>query len=210
MSLNKSQTVIIDYGMGNPGSIAHTLQRMKTRSLITSDIKEIKEAEHIIIPGVGSFDKGMENLQKTDLIEHLYEQIVDNKIPTLGICLGMQLFTSFSEEGDGAGLGWIPGETIRFAIEKTDFPYRIPHMGWNSVIQVKSDPILEGITTEDRFYFVHSYHVSSIQQENILAETSYKYRFPSIIRKDNIWGIQCHPERSHKSGITFLTNFLRI
>lgn len=201
---------IIDYGMGNLGSIAHTLQRMKSGSLITSDKKEIRDAERIIIPGVGTFDKGMENLQKTNLIDPLYEQIVDNKIPTLGICLGMQLFTSFSEEGDAAGLGWIPGETIRFAIEKTDFPYRIPHMGRNSVIPVKSDPILEGITTEDRFYFVHSYHVSGIQQENILAETAYKYRFPSIIRKDNLWGIQCHPERSHKSGITFLTNFLRI
>lgn len=196
--------------MGNLGSIVNTLRRMKTTSRITSDKKEIQDAERIIIPGVGSFAKGMQNMEEKGLIEPLYEQIVDNGIPTLGICLGMQLFTTFSEEGNVPGLGWIPGETVRFSIFKSDLPCRIPHMGWNNIIPVRSDPILEGIKNNDRFYFVHSYHVSGIPLENVLAETTYKYSFISVIRKENIWGIQCHPERSHTSGITFLSNFLRV
>ncbi|NLW77590.1 MAG: imidazole glycerol phosphate synthase subunit HisH, partial [Methanomicrobiales archaeon] len=197
-------------GMGNLGSIVNTLRRMKNPSKITSNKGEIMNAERIIIPGVGSFARGMQNLYEKDLIEPLYEQIVDNGVPTLGICLGMQIFTTFSEEGNVPGLGWISGETIRFSIVKTDLPCRVPHMGWNSIIPVQQDPIFEGINADDRFYFVHSYHVSGIAEENVLAKTTYKYSFVSVIRKKNIWGIQCHPERSHSSGITFLSNFLKI
>jgi imidazole glycerol-phosphate synthase subunit HisH len=198
---------IINYGMGNLGSIVNTLRRIGVTAEVTSDPKDVRTADKIILPGVGSFKKGMENLKNAGLIPALEEQVLENDVPILGICLGMQLFSDRSEEGDARGLGWIKSDTIRFNFGSNGSRLKIPHMGWNSVIPTK-DPFLAHITPHDRFYFVHSYHISKIEKELVIGTTLYGYEFPSVIRQGNIYGIQCHPERSHSSGVRVLKNFM--
>lgn len=200
---------IVDYGMGNLGSIVHTLRRMDISAKISSQPADIQSAEKIILPGIGSYDKGMENLNRLKLIPVLEEQVLENKIPILGICLGMQLFSNRSEEGNEKGLGWIDSETIRFRFPPADRMLKIPHMGWNR-IDTQNESILRDITKEDRFYFVHSYHIANIDEKYSIGTTKYGYEFVSVMQKENIIGIQCHPERSHKSGIKILQNFVRL
>lgn len=202
--------VVIDYGMGNLGSIVNTFRRLDTAISVTSDPEEIKDADKIILPGVGSFSKGMQNLDKLNLRSVLEECVLDNKVPFLGICLGMQLLTKKSEEGAAEGLGWIDAETVRFRLSTKTDHLKIPHMGWNALNINDGSSLLENVTRDDRFYFVHSYHVSKINEDNVVATTTYGYDFPSVIQKKNIFGIQCHPERSHKSGLKVLKNFMRL
>ena len=198
---------IIDYGMGNLGSIVNTLRRIGVSGKVTSDSNDVRTADKIILPGVGSFNKGMENLKSAGLVPALEEQVLENDVPILGICLGMQLFSDRSEEGDARGLGWIKADTVRFHFESNGSRLKIPHMGWNSVISTE-DPLLANVTPDDRFYFVHSYHIAQIEEELVIGTTLYGYEFPSVIRQGTIYGIQCHPERSHSSGIRVLKNFM--
>ncbi len=198
---------VVDYGMGNLGSIVHALRRIDVSAKVTSSPDDIRAADRIILPGVGSFDRGMENLRKRNLIPVLEERVLEDRVPILGICLGMQLFSERSEEGISAGLGWIESNTQRFRFEQNGNRLKIPHMGWNAV-QSNDEKLLSKINGEDRFYFVHSYHIGEIREENVIGTTTYGYDFPSVIRKENIMGIQCHPERSHKSGIRILRNFM--
>lgn len=200
---------IVDYGMGNLGSIANTFRRIGVSAKVTSDPAAVLEAKRLVLPGVGSFKRGMNNLQSAGLIPALEEQVLENRVPILGICLGMQLFTDRSEEGDVAGLGWINADTVRFRIGSNGSRLKIPHMGWNSV-SATGDPLLAGITDDDRFYFVHSYHVAKIDEGLVTGTTSYGYEFPSVLRQGNIYGIQCHPERSHSSGVRVLKNFMQL
>lgn len=202
--------VVIDYGMGNLGSIVNTFRRLDTAISITSDPRAIKDADKIILPGVGSFSKGIENLKKLNLIPVLEECVLEDKVPFLGICLGMQLLTEKSEEGAVEGLGWVNAETVRFRPVLQMPHFKIPHMGWNALSAKEGASLLEGVTSDDRFYFVHSYHVSKASDDNVIATTTYGYDFPSVIQKHNIFGIQCHPERSHKSGLKVLKNFMRL
>ena len=204
---------LIDYGSGNLRSAEKALVRAAagtSQIIVTSDPDQVAGADRIVLPGVGAFAACMKALsERPGLIEAMTQAVQVKGRPFLGVCVGMQLLaTRGLEFGETPGLGWIPGDVRR--VEPTDPAAKIPHMGWNNIIPVRSDPILEGIKNNDRFYFVHSYHVSGIPLENVLAETTYKYSFISVIRKENIWGIQCHPERSHTSGITFLSNFLRV
>lgn len=200
---------IIDYGMGNLGSIIHTLRRMDIPTCISSNPQDILEAEKIILPGVGSFDKGMERLTALGIISTLEEAVLDNNTPILGICLGMQLFGNGSEEGGSPGLGWVDAETIRFKVGHIP-KIKIPHMGWNNITVHLNKHITSGVGDDDRFYFVHSYHLSSIEDHYVIGTTTYGVEFPSIIQKGNIIGIQCHPERSHRSGLKILQNFVEI
>lgn len=202
-------TTIVDYGMGNLGSIVNTFRRIGVSAKVTSDPADVLAAKRLILPGVGSFKRGMENLRSAGLIPALEEQVLGRHVPILGICLGMQLFTNMSEEGDVAGLGWINADTVRFQLGSNGSRLKIPHMGWNSV-NATEDLLLAGITEDDRFYFVHSYHVAKIDKGLVTGTTSYGYEFPSVIRQDNISGIQCHPERSHSSGVRVLKNFMRM
>jgi glutamine amidotransferase len=199
--------VIVDYGMGNLGSIVNTLRRIGVSAKVTSDPDDILAADRIILPGVGAFDKGMENLKGAGLVPALEEQVLENGVPILGICLGMQLLSERSAEGHVPGLGWIRGETVRFQFDSNGGRMKIPHMGWNSV-EPNGDPLLSTITSDDRFYFVHSYHIARIDEELVSGTTTYGYAFPSVIRQGNIHGIQCHPERSHSSGVRVLKNFV--
>lgn len=201
---------IVDYGIGNVGSIRNMLTRLGVDSVITPNPELILSADHIILPGVGSFDLAMENIEKLSLREILDKVVQVKGKPILGICLGMQLLTNGSEEGDREGFGWIDAMTRRFNFEADREELPIPHMGWNTMKIRQEDPLFRDMYTEPRFYFVHSYYVDCTHNENVLAETVYGTPFNSVIGKGNIRGTQFHPEKSHKYGLRLLKNYSRI
>lgn len=200
--------VIIDYGIGNLRSIQSKFERFKINALISSNIEDIKNAEKLILPGVGSFLNGMNNLRDYGLLDILNQKVLEDKTPILGICLGMQLMTKGSEEGNAEGLGWFDAETVKFRFDGANANLKIPHMGWNEVKFSKESKLCEGIETNLDFYFVHSYHVKCNVDSDNLAMTDYGYEFTSMIQKDNIYGAQFHPEKSHKHGVTIFKNFV--
>lgn len=204
----KNEIVIVDYGMGNLFSIRKVIERIGFNCKISNSHEDIKNAGKIILPGVGHFGKAMSNLNEARLIDELHEAALIKKTPVLGICLGMQLMAAHSEEGDVAGLNWFDANVTRFNIENREM-YKVPHMGWNTITHEKSDCyIFDKIETDDEFYFVHSYHVTTEKTADILTKTSYEYVFVSSIIKDNIIGFQFHPEKSHKAGEQLIKNFL--
>ncbi|MEM0449100.1 MAG: imidazole glycerol phosphate synthase subunit HisH [Methanomassiliicoccales archaeon] len=198
--------VIVDYQTGNVGSIHNILNKLGYNSIISSDPIVINKAKKIILPGVGAFKTGMDNLEKTGLINCLNKKIIGEKIPVLGICLGMQLMTNYSEEGESPGLGWINAKTVRFRKEEMNGK-RIPNMGWNSIRIQRSHPIFNNLYGECNFYFAHSYHVVCENSMDVLATTDYGITFTSAFQHDNIIGVQFHPEKSLRWGIELLNNF---
>jgi len=199
---------IVDYGMGNLGSIRNMLTRIGHESVISADHDQIRRARKLILPGVGSFDAAVENLNARGLVPVLNECVLERRVPILGICLGMQLFSLGSEEGNLPGLGWIEAHTVRFQVDREDAGLRVPHMGWNGIrVQQEGAYLTEGFDAEARFYFVHSYHVHCERAENVLATTEYGVQFHSMVIRDNILGTQFHPEKSHRFGMRLLTNF---
>lgn len=195
---------ILDYGIGNLKSIYNMFKKVGIDSIITSDIETIKKADKYLLPGVGSFDHGINSLKNTSFFETLEKEVLINKKPILGICLGMQLLTNSSEEGIEKGLGWIDAKTIKFDLD--DISLSIPHMGWNKTNPTNTYDIFKNLD-ENRFYFVHSYHVVCENDKNILAMANYGIPFTCSIYKDNIYGVQFHPEKSHKFGMQLLKNF---
>lgn len=198
---------IVDYGTGNLASIANMLKRIGCGSVITSDANEIAHACKLILPGVGAFDTGMRNLAELGLIEVLNRKVREERVPVLGICLGMQLLVSESEEGERPGLGWIDGCVVKFKAESANANLKVPHMNWNHIETVKESKLFSEMHEDPRFYFVHSYHVRLNRDEDLLATTTYGYPFASAVEKDNIAGVQFHPEKSHKFGMKLLKNF---
>ncbi|EKD28517.1 MAG: Imidazole glycerol phosphate synthase, glutamine amidotransferase subunit [uncultured bacterium] len=198
---------ILDYDMGNISSIQNMINYLGYDSVLSSRKEDLIKAEKIILPGVGAFNEGMYQLKKLGLIEILNERVLIDRIPILGICLGIQLFTRKSEEGNEKGLGWIDSETKKFCNMGA---LKIPHMGWNSVFKNKDNKLIEGLDEKARFYFVHSYHVVCNDNEDVLLTTCYGKKFVSAIQKDNIYGTQFHPEKSHKFGMTILKNFCEL
>ncbi|KZN40508.1 imidazole glycerol phosphate synthase subunit HisH [Pseudoalteromonas luteoviolacea] len=204
---------IIDCEMGNLGSVKNMLKHIGVESKIISTPEEIKAAEKIILPGVGSWDNGAQKLRESGLLDVLNERVLKDKVPVLGICLGMQLILDSSEEGTLPGLGWISGEVKKFdfaAPEYQDQKLRIPHMGWNVVDAKKTTSLTEHFEGEVRFYFVHSYHAVVKNQDDILMTCNYGYPFTCAIQKDNIWGVQFHPEKSHKFGMALMKKFSEV
>ena len=199
--------VIIDYGMGNLGSILNMCRFLNIEASIEDDVESIKNAKKIILPGVGSFDTAMERIKKNGLQDVLNKKALEEKIPFLGICLGMQLLTNRSQEGSLPGLGWIDAEAIKFPENRV---LKVPHVGWNEAKPGKSDPMVKGLLEDSRFYFVHSYFVKTNNSEHSLMKTNYGITFDSAISKDNIYGFQFHPEKSHKYGMKILKNFSEI
>lgn len=199
---------IINYGLGNVGSICNMLKKLQIKNILLDANSNYDSIDKLILPGVGSFDDGMNLLKKNNLIEILNQKVLIEKIPILGICLGMQLMTKSSEEGHLKGLGWIDGTVHKFKFENNDI--KIPHMGWNDVIPSKESALFMNLNEEARFYHVHSYYVSLNQIEGIIAETNYGGKFTSSFNFDNIYGVQFHPEKSHKFGKQLLLNFSKI
>lgn len=202
---------IIDYGVGNIGSIANMLKKVGSDSVITSDPEEIRKAEKIVLCGIGAFDDGMTKLENMNIVDVLKQKVLEDKTPILGVCLGMQLFTKGSEEGNKEGLGFVDAYTKRFDFSgiKKEKPLRVPHMGWNVARNVKASKLYENMYDEPRFYFVHSYFVSLARPEDELLQTNYGNAFTSAFEKDNIIGVQFHPEKSHKYGMRLYENFVR-
>ena len=196
---------IVDYGMGNLRSVQKAFERINIPVIISSDRNQILNAKKIVLPGVGNFEKGMINLQTENLIGTLTEAVINRKLPILGICLGMQLMTEFSEEGSVNGFGWVKAKTKKFTLK--DNTIKIPHMGWNNIRVVKYSPITWNISPDDLFYFVHSYYVTCEVQNDVLATTDYSGTFVSAFQKENIYGCQFHPEKSHDAGLKILKNF---
>lgn len=200
--------VIVDYGMGNLRSIENKLHRLGAKSTISSDPKAVEGAEKLILPGVGSFDAGMRNLEVRGLLPALQQRAVVDGIPLLGICLGMHLMTHKSEEGNAKGLGWIAGETRRFDFSGQPKKLRVPHVGWNTLTRRGESLLLQGIPQDASFYFVHSYFVGRVDEADVVATTHYGVDFVSAIQHGNLYGSQFHPEKSHEGGFQLLKNFV--
>lgn len=196
---------IVDYGMGNLGSIRNMLKKIGFDSEITSDAGRIAAATKLILPGVGAFDAGMESLERSGLIPVLGERVIGARVPILGICLGMQLMTHGSTEGIRRGLGWIDAQALR--LQPTNAGLKVPHMGWNLVRPMREAALIDALPDEPRFYFVHSYYILCERPEDVLLTTTYGEPFHSGLHRGNVWGVQFHPEKSHKFGMHLLHNF---
>lgn len=198
--------VIVDYGVGNLMAIQNIIKKVGGSSIISSDVAAIKTAEKLILPGVGSFDYCAKQLQQRNLIPTLEEQVFVNKRKILGLCVGAQLMTRDSEEGNMSGLGWVSASTRRF--DKNLVPI-IPHMGWTNVTFSHSD-LTKDFDTDARFYFVHSYHFVFEDESQVLGTATFGYPFACAFQRDNIFGVQFHPEKSHKYGMRLFKNFIAL
>lgn len=204
-----NKTLIVDYGMGNLGSVKRAFEECGAEVIIAEDPAVCKRADHIVLPGVGTFSDGMAALAKGGWINALLAATRNDGIPLLGICLGMQLLADKGfEGGETAGLGLIPGETHRLAADTPEA--KIPHVGWNEVHHTGVHPLLAGIPTGMDFYFVHSYHFIPKNTANTLASTPYCGSFVSAIAQSSIYGVQFHPEKSSRAGFQLLKNFLAL
>lgn len=198
--------LVVDYGMGNLGSVRRALEECGANVLVSDDPHELKLASRILLPGVGAFCDGMNYLTQAGWPDALRQAVLEDKLPILGICLGMQLMMSQGSEGGGApGLGFFEGQVRRMTADAGE---RIPHVGWNELQLATENPLMAGIPNGTDFYFVHSYCVEPTETENVIASTPYAGGFPAVIGRDNIWGAQFHPEKSAKAGFRLLKNFL--
>lgn len=204
----KAMLIIVDYGMGNIASVANMVRKSSGVAKISNKKTEILKASKLIIPGVGAFDHGVNQLQELDLFSAI-QSVASEGIPVLGICLGMQLLSRRSEEGSLNGLGLIDAEFKRFSFE-SEFPLRIPHVGWNHVHVEKDNLLIASDMSEQRFYFTHSYHAVCGNKNDILAVTEYGYSFPAAYCHNKVFGVQFHPEKSHRFGMALIKKFLEI
>jgi glutamine amidotransferase len=199
---------IINYNLGNPKSIKNMLSYLGIDAVISDDRNKLKSADHLILPGVGHFAHGMKQLDALGFTDIIKEHALIQQKPILGICLGMQLMTNFSEEGNVNGLGLIDAQTRKF--KQQDKSLKIPHMGWNTVQFKKESNLRNHIRQDPRYYFVHSYFVECNKNEDILCSTYYGKEFVSGFQHENIFGLQFHPEKSHKFGMELLANFCKL
>ncbi len=198
---------VIDYGVGNVGSVVNMLKRVGAVARVVAKPTELAGATALVLPGVGHFDAGMTNLRDGGWIDPLSEAVRSRGVPILGICLGMQLLTRRSDEGKLPGLGWLAAETKRFTFGDAERALVLPHMGWNEVTSV--DRVLfAGFDGPPRFYFVHTYHVVCEDPTDEAASCVYGPKFTAAVRRGNVFGAQFHPEKSHKFGQTFMRNFV--
>lgn len=194
--------------MGNLRSVLRKFERLGADVQVSAKVDEIEKADKLVLPGVGHFANGVKNLKESGVWSVLNHKVLVNKTPILGICLGMQLMAKFSEEGNVEGLGWFDAEVARFNVnDKRTF--KVPHMGWNTAEVQKESLLYENIPRKALFYFVHSYHFKCNDQADVLTSTSYEYPFASSIEKENIFGTQFHPEKSHDFGEQLIHNFIK-
>ena len=199
---------IVDYGVGNLASIQNMLKRIGRQVRISATEEDILQADKLILPGVGAFDTCAEKLKESGFLTALNKKVLEEKIPVLGVCVGMQLLTHGSEEGVLPGLGWIGGKIIKFRAEQLSSGLKIPHMGWTEVIVNKASKLFSDMHNAPRFYFVHSYHPQLDNEDDALIYATHGYCFVAGIERENILGVQFHPEKSHKFGMKLLDNFV--
>jgi glutamine amidotransferase len=200
--------VIVDYKTGNIASIQNMIKKIGYESVISNDKDTIKGAEKLILPGVGSFDYGMNQLETLGLIDLLNDKVLKDQTPILGICLGAQLCCLTSEEGRMPGLGWINASVRKFPTHANGHRYSVPHMGWDFVKPAKKSILFNKIEDSGRFYFVHSYYIDCQNPDDVLAHNVYSTSYHSAFQKNNIMGVQFHPEKSHRFGKEVFKNFL--
>lgn len=208
--MSNSKVVIIDYNMGNLRSVQKAFEKVGCNAIVSNDIDTIKNADKIVLPGVGAFKDGMKHLAELNLIDILNEEVIVNKKPFLGICLGMQLLSKKSyENGQTNGLGWIDAEVVKFDFIDFDKKLKIPHIGWNNTSYKNKNKLFKKIPNNSDFYFVHSYHFNT-QEDVITSTTDYGFDFISSINKDNIYAFQFHPEKSQTVGLQLIENFVTL
>ena len=200
--------VILDYGVCNVGSIQNMLKKIGEADVVIShDKADIEKADHLILPGVGAFDVGMQSLARMDLIDPIRKYVLEDHKPLLGICLGMQMLGRRSEEGTLEGLGLVPMECKRFSLP-TDSRLKVPHMGWDRAFFEKESTLTQGLPSPQRYYFVHSYHAVCDDPQYILMQSEYGYPFTCAVQNNNVYGVQFHPEKGHQYGMKLLRNFV--
>ena len=195
--------------MSNLQSVKKKVEQLHSNVVVSGDHREIATADKLILPGVGHFQRAMENIKQLNLDEMLNEKVLIQQTPILGICLGMQLMCSSSEEGNVEGLNWFEAKTKK-TIVIDSLRFKIPHMGWNTVAIHKQSDLLKGISDDSEFYFVHSYQVNAKHASDVLTSTTYETHFHSAIQRENMFGVQFHPEKSHDAGLQLLTNFIQL
>jgi len=203
--------ILIDYGFGNLRSVYNKLKRLDCTVKVSEHYDDIKSADKLILPGVGNFATGINKLKERNQYDLIRQRALEEKIPILGICLGMQLFSMFSEEGESEGLKLINAKIIRFRItEDQQYKLKVPHMGWNNVKINGNSVLLKNIPEDSLFYFVHSYHYIADNPDFITGTTIYGYEFISLVEQENIFGTQFHPEKSQDAGMQLLKNFVSL
>lgn len=203
---------IVEYGLGNIKAFANVYKRLNIPACYASTPEQLQQASKIILPGVGAFDHAMHKLNNSGLRETLDNLVLEQKIPVIGICVGMQMMGHDSEEGIRKGLGWINGTVKRFRYPNEEIArmYPSPHMGWNSLSSVKESFLLANLDEYKRFYFLHSYYFECANSADIVATANYGFDYACIVNHDNVYGIQCHPEKSHHNGVALLKNFAEL
>ena len=198
---------IVNYGVGNVRAFANIYERLGIDARIVDTPEGLASASHVILPGVGAFDWTMTHLHRSGLRDALNAKVIDEKRPVLGVCVGMQMLASGSEEGELEGLGWIDGRVRKFDVATFSQRTRIPHMGWNNVSPRSTEGLFAGLGDDSRFYFLHSYYLEPGQPADVIARTEYNGTFASGVGRGNIYGVQFHPEKSHHWGVKLLENF---
>jgi imidazole glycerol-phosphate synthase subunit HisH len=198
---------VIDYGVANVGSMLNMLRRVGAQVTLAADAAAIDAASKLILPGIGAFDQGMDALSARGLIPRIRQRVLEDKVPILGVCLGVQLLGQGSAEGTREGLGLIEARCERLPGDASA-GVRIPHMGWNHIRALRPNPLLDGLDADARFYFVHSYHVVCSRATDVLATARHGIDFTAMVQRENIYGAQFHPEKSHRFGMRLLQNFV--
>lgn len=201
---------ILDYGSGNINALKNIYDRLNISIEFAKTKEQILSADHIILPGVGAFDETVSTLHENGFIDVLNKKVLDEKVPILGICVGMQMLAHRSEEGILKGLSWIPGKVRKFDINMIPDKPKIPHLGWNSIVTMRDCVLFKDIDPETGFYFMHSYYFECADENNVIAKTEYGTTFHSAVNYENIYGVQFHPEKSHDNGIQLLRNFANL
>lgn len=202
--------VLIDYGVGNISAFLNIYKQLNIPARTAKTESELDGAQKIILPGVGHFDYAMQRFNDSGMRERVNKLVTQDKIPVVGICVGMQMMAGKSDEGQLEGLGWIDADVVKFDDAQRSAKMPLPHMGWNDVYPTKPNPLFTGLEEDARFYFLHSYYFKCHRPEDSIAEADYGIRFSCSVNKENVYGVQCHPEKSHHFGIQLLKNFAEL